>query len=234
MSSQGENLNTKLPSAKNNSAFEALKAVTAAIAAVGGLEAGVRALVPDSTWGGILGPIIVTSALMVVCVYVIAAKTPRPSALIFTSQRVAQATEHRYKGTFRLFCTIGAIALTAVLLVRVWQILPNALVGKEYLSGLICNAGSGEPITSGSVEVLSRVGSKVSVHPQSLDDRGFFYIELKGWALPPRILQITSTACGPTQGISVSHTSPGLCVSRSMIPESNIDIQEWSLSCKNQ
>lgn len=222
----------RLQHADSSSLLESLRAVGAAVVAAAAFETASRTLLPERTWVELLAPIATAAGLLAACLYVITVKTEDASSRVGTVSRIAQRHAHRYGPFLRTFCKCSAVALVIILGVRLWETFPNALTGHSYVAGFVCS-GSGTPVTSGTVDVLSRFDTVVSAATQRLDDRGFFYAKLEKWAVAPRSIQITVPGCGGSQHLSLT-TARTACTSRSMAPDTRIDAREWTLSCEHK
>lgn len=215
----------------SSSLLESLRAVGAAVVAAAAFETASRSLLPQGTWVELLAPIASAAGLFVACLYVISVKTE--DRLSATGAVPPRQNTHRYSRSLRIFCKAGAIALIIILGIRLWGTLPNALTGHDYVAGFVCS-GSGAPVTSGTVDVLSTLDAIISGASQHLDDRGFFYAKLKKWAMGPRYLRITAPGCGGTQRLSLTTAKTGACTSKSMAPDRGINAGEWTLPCENK
>ena len=217
----------------SSSLLESLRAIGAAVVAAAAFETASRNLLPEGTWVELLGPIASAAGLLAACLYVIFVKTEDPSSVVGTVPRPPRRHTHQYGRSLRTFCKAGAVALVIILGIRLWQTLPNALTGHNYVAGFVCS-GSGAPVTSGTVDVLSRLDTVISFATQRLDDRGFFYAKLERWAMAPRNLRITAPGCGGTQRLSLTTARTGACSSRSMAPDTGTDAREWTLPCETK
>ena len=208
-----------------------IKAIVAAIVVAVSFEAGARTLIPDGTWAKVVVPIISAAGLLTVSFYVITAKKERTTEIVLPQSQRPRLMEYRYARTFRIYCMAGAAALSIILFTRLWQIRPNALTGKIYVSGFVCSAKTGEPIRKGVVEILGQGDMVVSQAPQKLDDRGFFYSKLKRWAFSPTAIRIIGTDCAEIYLIPLEPDRPGACPSRALAPNTEVLTQEWVISC---
>jgi hypothetical protein len=224
---------TRLQHADSSSMLESFRAVGAAVVAAAAFETASRTLLPEGTWVELLAPIASAAGLLAACLYVITVKTEDASSGVRTVSRPPQRHAYRYGRFLRTFCRCGAGALVVILGIRLWETVPNALTGHSYVAGFVCS-GSGTPVTSGTVDVLSRFDTVVSAATQRLDDRGFFYAQLEKWAMAPRSIQIIVPGCGGTQRLSLTTARTGACTSRSMAPDTRIDAREWTLSCEHK
>jgi hypothetical protein len=224
----------KGPSIQDGSSLlEFLKSVGAAVVAAAALATASRTLLPEGTWLELFVPIASATGLLIACLHVTFARSGgRYSA---HGRGLAPSTKRafRYGHSLRTFCSAGAVALTIVIGIQLWNAFPNVLTRQSYVVGFVCST-SGAPVTNGTVDVLSSLGTVVSSETQRLDDRGFFYSRLQRWALAPRHLRITVPSCGGIQRLSLSTTEPGVCVSRSQTALTGIRDSEWVLPCEEK
>ena len=226
-----EETKAKRLTVEDTTLLASIKAVIAAIALVASFEAGVSILIPDGGWAKVIAPLISATGLLIASLYIIRAKKERSIEIALASSQPSRLVEYRYNRSFRVFCMAGAAALSIIIFIRLWQILPNAFTGKTYVSGFVCSAKTGEPIMQGTVEILGYGDIVISHAPQKLDDRGFFYSELKQWTVSPITLQIVGTNCGETYRIPLKAISSGACPTRTLAPSTQIVTKEWVISC---
>jgi len=107
---------------------------------------------------------------------------------------------------------------------------PTRLFGPPAISGLVCAATTGEPIVNATITVVSDLGTTASVNSERVDDRGFFFSDLRPWAPKPKFLKISAQLC-PTQllGIGDPLSSPKTCLAAAMFPGQNLS--QWTLTC---
>jgi len=161
-----------LPSTRDLSLPQTFKAAASAVGGIAGFEGGARLLLPDRGWSVILVPLLSASALLALCAYVVFARVERPLTLTVADSSIQMISEPLYGPQLRLLSTIGLAAFSLILSIRVFQIAPNAILRRTHVTGVVCASTSATPLTSGTVGVLSKAATVVSVRPQPLDDRG--------------------------------------------------------------
>jgi hypothetical protein len=203
----------------------AVKAISAGLAASVTIEAGASRLLDGLGWSEIIVPIAVAIGLLVVSSYQVFANSTEPSSLAGGRPVVRR----RYDSNRRLLGKVGIAAASVLLALRLWDIHPNFIAGKSSVSGFICTDDTGDPITHGLIEVLSRSGTVIST-TEPLDDRGYFYADVKKLALRPAALRLRG--CNAVRELSLADASQEICTSARDVPAiKKPSLAEWAISC---
>lgn len=215
---------TETPKEKAPDLVDALKAVGPAVGAAVAFEVAVKAFLGGHGALGLLIPIISAAGLLTVCVYV-----------VFVRSRAADSSSAvsipRYPKYIRAIGLIGMVLLIGVVSVRTWKARPNFVLGQKYEAGFLCDATNGQPLSEGTVTVLSRAGNPMS-QPQDLDSRGFFYSVLQKRAFLPGELEINSATCKFSGQIHIDSSESGACpASRDAAHFSGVVAREWRVKC---
>jgi hypothetical protein len=208
-----------------------LKAIAGAVGSVAAFETASRTLLSSSGWAQVLIPIVSATGMLAICVHIFLARQRAAPLTVPRSRPHRGKLEHKYGAMLRVFCGTAALMLLALLIYRCWQILPNTVTGRSHLAGVLCSSGDGAPIVRASLEVVDRAGQTASTRATETDDRGFFYVGLRRWRLPPKALRIVIPACGGSTDVPLSAAAQGACPAARDMPTVDVSILEWRLSC---
>jgi hypothetical protein len=200
-----------------------LKAVGPAIGAAAAFEVAARTYFGAKGLFSLMIPIFSATGLLITSAYLFHAK--------MRTEKNGSRKISRFSHGVRAIGLFGVALFSTLMLVRIWNARPNAIHGKTYEAGFLCDATSGLPVVDGKVVVLSRGGRPMSSN-QDLDSRGFFYADLDRWSFLPGTLQIFGKTCKVSDPVDIEPGGRDFCPASRDAGNLPLAIHQWRVKCE--
>ena len=144
--------------------------------------------------------------LFLICCHLIMSRKRRKVAgsIGFGDPQTQEELFYRSSQPLRVFAKVVLLPLFLIASIEVWGVLPNYLSGRTHLAGYLCETTTGRPLSGATIKALDKVGAPVSEVAETVDDAGFFYLDLHPWKVHPWTLEAVIPHCQQAMTLQVN------------------------------